>query len=93
MDTVASSKLHDDAAETIVAPESNNEDTKLLKTLILAVREEVTTELWRVHSGRTAYVSSVRDFVGTRPWRARVSSPPPPFASHPSSAPDAIANT
>jgi hypothetical protein len=35
-DTVASSKLHEDAADTIVAPERRREETKLLKTLMVA---------------------------------------------------------
>jgi hypothetical protein len=35
MDTVASSKLHDDAADTIAALERRREDAKLPRTLIL----------------------------------------------------------
>jgi hypothetical protein len=34
IDTVASSKLHDDAADAIVAPEIRSEETRLLRTLI-----------------------------------------------------------
>lgn len=45
MDTVASSKLHEDAADTNVAPESRREDTKLLRTLIFAVQGIVDVEL------------------------------------------------
>jgi hypothetical protein len=48
METVASSKLHEDAADTIVALERRSEDTKLLRTLMFAV-----TELsWRRASDR-----------------------------------------
>jgi hypothetical protein len=36
IDTVASSKLHEDAADTIVAPERRSEETRLLRTLIFA---------------------------------------------------------
>jgi hypothetical protein len=39
IDTVASSKLHDDAADTIVALERRREETKLLRTLIFARKE------------------------------------------------------
>jgi hypothetical protein len=48
METVASSKLHEDAADTIDALERRSEDTKLLRTLILAV----TDWSWRRASGR-----------------------------------------
>jgi hypothetical protein len=48
METVASSKLHEDAADTIDALERRSEDTKLLRTLILAVTEWS----WRRASGR-----------------------------------------
>jgi hypothetical protein len=48
METVASSKLHEDAADTIDALERRSEDTKLLRTLIVAATEWS----WRRASGR-----------------------------------------
>jgi hypothetical protein len=47
MDTVASSKLQEDAADTTVAPESRSEDTKLRRNFILTVGE-FDVEFWSV---------------------------------------------
>jgi hypothetical protein len=73
METVASSKLHEDAADTIVALERRSEDTKLLRTLMFAV-----TELsWRRASDRWLQRTPgqltfrVRPFVGLTAWRVR----------------------
>ena len=44
-DTVASSKLHDEAAETIAALESNSEETKLSRSLIVADSKRVNAQL------------------------------------------------
>ena len=40
IDTEASSKLQEEAADTIVAPESRREETKLYRTLIVAELEK-----------------------------------------------------
>ena len=44
-DTVASSKLHEEAADTIAALESNSEETKLSKTLIVAGPKRVNAQM------------------------------------------------
>jgi hypothetical protein len=82
-ETVASSKLHEDAAETIVALERRREDTKLLRTLIFAV-----TELsWRRASDRWLQRTPgqltfrVRGYVGLTTWRVRRRHSRPPAAS------------
>jgi hypothetical protein len=73
METVASSKLHEDAADTIEALERRSEDTKLPRTLILAVTEWS----WRRASGRWMQRTlgqltfRVRRFIGATVWLVR----------------------
>jgi hypothetical protein len=73
METVASSKLHEDAADTIEALERRSEDTKLPRTLILAVTEWS----WRRASGRWMQRTPgqltfrVRRFIGAIVWLVR----------------------
>jgi hypothetical protein len=45
IDTVASSKLHEEAADTTAAPDSTREETKLWRTLIVEDFENVDAEL------------------------------------------------
>jgi hypothetical protein len=72
-ETVASSKLHEDAAETIDALERRSEDTKLPRTLILAITEWS----WRRASGRWMQRTPgqltfrVRRFIGATAWLVR----------------------
>jgi hypothetical protein len=58
-DTVASSKLHDDAADTIVAPERRSEETKLLRTLIFADIEH-NERLELLVDGHRGHLGSLR---------------------------------
>lgn len=51
-DTVASSKLHEEAADTIAALESNSEETKPSKTLIVADPKRVNAQLAMMRGDR-----------------------------------------
>ena len=80
MDTVASSKLHEDAADAIVAPERRREETKLLRTFILAVQERVNVEF--VVDGAKGHARALRGFVGLWPVLTGVLSSCQPSQLH-----------
>ena len=66
-DTVASSKLHEEAADTTAEPDSKREETRPWKSLIVADFENVNAELSMLRGGRRKRVlCQAQTFCGPR---------------------------